>query len=100
MAVLTMHDLPPDRAGTGSALFGTTSQLGASIGVAAIGSVFFRRLASGAGSGPGAYGAALAAALWVGIAMLALAFAAAFLLPGGRTARRTGERRTEAAAGA
>jgi EmrB/QacA subfamily drug resistance transporter len=91
VAVLALRDVPAERAGTGSALFGTTSQLGASIGVAALGSVFFRRLAVDDRSGPGAYGDALAVSLWVGVALLGLAFAAAFLLPG-RRATRTANR--------
>jgi EmrB/QacA subfamily drug resistance transporter len=84
--VLTLTDLAPTEAGTGSALFNTTTQLGASLGVAVIGTVFFTRVhlhTSGAAAAVLAdtFGHALAISLWTGIGLLTLALAASFLLP-------------------
>lgn len=80
---LTLTDVPVASAGSGSALYNTVTQLAASVGVAVIGTIFFSQLASaGTGSGPAAqYGGAIAVSLWVGIVMLALAFASSLLLP-------------------
>lgn len=77
LAVLTLNDLAPADAGTGSGLLNTTSQLGAALGVAIVGTVFFTRLHA-----PGQRASdALAASLWLGAGLLVLAAAAAFLLP-------------------
>ncbi|QKW33481.1 MFS transporter [Actinomadura sp. NAK00032] len=81
VAALTFADLPPAEAGSGSGLFGTTSQLGASAGVALMGTVFFARVREHGGAGRVAFGDALAVSLWVGIGLLGLALAASFLLP-------------------
>ncbi|MFD0900457.1 MFS transporter [Actinomadura sediminis] len=82
IAVLTLTDVPPAEAGTGSGLFNTTGQLGNSIGVAVIGTVFFARLHGGPdGSRVRDFGDAMATSLWLGIGLLALALAASFLLP-------------------
>lgn len=80
IAQLTLGDIPVDEAGSGSAMFNTFTQLAASIGIAVIGLVFFTRIGTGASPGS-AIGAATADALWAGIAMLAAAFAATYLLP-------------------
>ena len=44
VGMILIADLAPAEAVTGSGLFGTVSQLGASIGVATIGSAFFSQL--------------------------------------------------------
>jgi hypothetical protein len=81
---LTLTDVPVAAAGSGSALYNTITQLAASVGVAVIGTVFFTRLhglnQTPAGLAEG-YGGALATSLWLGIGLLAVAFAASFLLP-------------------
>lgn len=86
---LTLTDVPIASAGSGSALYNTTTQLAASVGVAVIGTVFFTSLDK-VGHGPSemaaGYGDALAISLWLGIGLLAVAFASSFLLP-----RRTAE---------
>lgn len=77
---LTLSDVPVNSAGSGSALYNTTTQLAASVGVAVVGTLFFTSLA-GTGQGPAGYGHALATSLWLGVGLLVVAFAASFLLP-------------------
>jgi hypothetical protein len=81
---LTLNDVPVSDAGSGSALYNTVTQLAASVGVAVIGTFFFTRV-RGIGQTPQAlakgFGDAQAGSLWLGIALLAVAFAATFLLP-------------------
>ncbi|MBU3064553.1 MFS transporter [Nocardia sp. NEAU-G5] len=82
IAQLTLADLAPDRIGTGSGLFNTVSQLGACIGVAAIGTLFFGGLHHNIGTDrPAAYGHAFEQTLWVSVGLLAAAFAISYALP-------------------
>ncbi|MGW5158868.1 MFS transporter [Nonomuraea wenchangensis] len=81
---LTLNDVPVSDAGSGSALYNTVTHLAASVGVAVIGTFFFTRV-RGIGQTPQAlakgFGDAQARSLWLGIALLAVAFAATLLLP-------------------
>lgn len=86
LAELTLRDVPVADAGAGSGLFNTVTQLAAAVGVAVIGTVFFTDVRGARPSAAG-FGHALAVALWLGICLLAIAFAASFLLP-----RRTADR--------
>lgn len=82
LAVLTLTDLAPADAGTGSGLFNTTSQLGAALGVATLGTVFFAGLRTPSPDSPARHaGHAFAASLWLGVGLLAAAAVAGFLLP-------------------
>ncbi|WP_169739759.1 MFS transporter [Amycolatopsis taiwanensis] len=88
LAVLPLTDLEPADAGTGSGLFNTTSHLGAAIGVAVIGTVFFAGLrppdattAVQTATPARHVGDAFAMSLWLGIGLLVTALAAGFLLP-------------------
>ncbi|WP_433425226.1 MFS transporter [Microtetraspora malaysiensis] len=89
---LTLNDVPVSDAGSGSALYNTVTQLAASVGVAVIGTFFFTRV-RGTDHTPQAlaegFGDAQAASLWLSIALLAVAFAATFLLPRKPTASPT-----------
>jgi EmrB/QacA subfamily drug resistance transporter len=81
---LTLTDVPVASAGSGSALYNTITQLAASVGVAVIGTVFFTRLETVSRTTTGLaqrYGSAIATSLWLGIGLLAVAFASSFLLP-------------------
>lgn len=84
LAQLTLADVPAEHAGSGSALFSTTTQLAAAFGVAAIGSLFFTHIQN-VGTTPNAlasgFGGALATSLWLGIGLLSVALAVSFLLP-------------------
>jgi hypothetical protein len=82
LAQLTLSDVPVADAGAGSGLFNTVTQLAAAVGVAVIGTIFFADVRGDAATAEG-YGNALAVSLWAGIALLAIAFAASFLLPRG-----------------
>ncbi|MFE5330495.1 MFS transporter [Embleya sp. NPDC056575] len=86
---LTLTDVPIEFAGSGSALYNTVTQLAASIGVAVIGTVFFTEL-KGVGQTSAeladGYGSAMATSLWLGVGLLAVAFASSFLLPRGPVA--------------
>lgn len=105
IAQLTLADLAPEQAGTGSGLFGTVSQLGASIGVAAIGTAFFSQFRhdSGlSGAAARAYGQAFSQTLWISAGLLAAAFAVSYALPRRATpapepAARPGRRQRESA---
>jgi EmrB/QacA subfamily drug resistance transporter len=106
IAQLTLADLTPSEAGTGSGLFGTVSQLGASIGVATIGTVFFSQLhrdADRGGAAAQAYGHAFSQTLLISVGLLAAAFAVSYALPRHATpapspaARPPGRRQTESA---
>ncbi|MDJ0363182.1 MFS transporter [Rhodococcus sp. H29-C3] len=83
LAQLTLGEIPAAHASSGSGLFNTVAQLAASIGVAAIGTLFFSRLSSTSEqrSGTGGFGQAFSTSMWVGIVMVGVALAASFLLP-------------------
>jgi hypothetical protein len=83
IAQLTLADVAPSEVGTGSGLFNTVSQLGACLGVATIGSVFFSQLAHSPGTGlpPPAYGHAFNQTLWISVGLLAAALAISYALP-------------------
>ncbi|WP_067810890.1 MFS transporter [Actinomadura kijaniata] len=81
---LTLRDVPVADAGSGSALYNTVTQLAASVGVAVVGTFFFTRVRGTAPTRQALaerFGEAQAATLWLGVALLAVAFAASFLLP-------------------
>jgi hypothetical protein len=67
IAQFTLADVPAEQAGTGSGLFNTVSQLGASIGVAALGTAFFNTLEHPADTTEPAYayGHAFSHTLWI-----------------------------------
>ncbi|GAB2871608.1 MFS transporter [Streptomyces mayteni] len=77
---LTLADVPPEHAGSGSALFNTVTQLAAAVGVAVLGTFFFAGLRDGAPDVT-TVGAAFHDTLWLGAALLAVALAATALLP-------------------
>lgn len=85
VAVLTLSELAPRDAGAGSGLFNTFSQLGSSVGVATIGTLFF--IVAGPGSSDATasaatrFGESLAVSLWAAVGLLAVACVAASLLP-------------------
>jgi EmrB/QacA subfamily drug resistance transporter len=85
VAVLTLSELAPEDAGAGSGLFNTFSQLGSSVGVALIGTLFFITAGRGPSntdaSATSLFGDALGASLWAAVGLLAVAFVAAWLLP-------------------
>jgi EmrB/QacA subfamily drug resistance transporter len=84
IAQLTLTDVAAAEAGTGSGLFNTVSQLGASIGVAVIGTLFFSRLRRETAANhlpAAAYGHAFGWTLWISIGLLIAALAASCLLP-------------------
>jgi EmrB/QacA subfamily drug resistance transporter len=81
IAQLTLADVAPTQIGTGSGLFNTVSQLGACLGVATIGTVFFSQLGPDASTGPAAYGQAFKLTLWISIGLLGAALAISYALP-------------------
>ena len=89
IAQLTLADVPAAQAGTGSGLFNTVSQLGASLGVASLGTVFFGALDRPAGPAGSthAYGHAFGQTLWISIGLLAAALVASYALPQRLTAQ-------------
>ncbi|MEV4508551.1 MFS transporter [Dactylosporangium sp. NPDC049525] len=70
---LTLADVPVDRAGSAAGVVQTAQRVGAAFGIAAIGAVFFARLAAASGN----WTAAFETALMVAIGSLVLALAAA-----------------------
>ncbi|MEV4890574.1 MFS transporter [Nonomuraea sp. NPDC055795] len=85
LAQLTLEKVPARHAASGSGLFNTIAQLGASVGVALFGTVFFAQLSTHAGG----YTAAFTATMWGSLLLLAITFAASFLLPRGEGASVT-----------
>jgi MFS family permease len=83
IAQLTLTDLASSEAGTGSGLFNTVSQLGAAIGVATIGTLFFTQLHhdSAGHHAAAAYGHAFSWTLWISAGLLIVAFAVSCVLP-------------------
>jgi EmrB/QacA subfamily drug resistance transporter len=82
IAQLTLAGLAPSDAGTGSGLFNTVSQLGACVGVAVIGTLFFSRLdRSTAAVRSASFGHAFSQTLWVSVGLLAAALVISFALP-------------------
>lgn len=89
----TLSDVPPAQSGAGSATQSTVRQLGAALGSAVGGTALAASLAShhlGAAPDPQAFAAASASALWVAVAMLAIATLTAMALD--RAGRRAGAR--------
>lgn len=70
---LTLADVPVERAGSAAGVVQTAQRVGAAFGIAAIGAVFFARLAAASGN----WAAAFEMALMVAIGLLVLALAAA-----------------------
>jgi len=83
IAQLTLTDVTATEVGTGSGLFNTISQLGASIGIATMGTLFFNelRLDTPATEAAQAYGHAFSYTPWISVALLVIALAASYLLP-------------------
>ncbi|MFD5321513.1 MFS transporter [Streptomyces sp. NPDC127098] len=92
---LTLTDVPPEHAGSGSALFNTVTQLAAAVGVAAMGTFFFARTHDLAPD-VRTVGDAFHDTLLLATALLAVALAATTLLP--RHAARAPEAATTGAA--
>ncbi len=70
---LTLADVPVDRAGSAAGVVQTAQRVGAAFGIAALGAVFFARLAATSGD----WTAAFEMALMVAIGLLVIALAAA-----------------------
>jgi EmrB/QacA subfamily drug resistance transporter len=83
---LTLAEVPVDRAGSAAGVLQTGQRIGAAVGIAAIGSVFFARLSRS----PGGWSSAFREALLVAIAFMLVALVAALadILAGRRAARR------------
>lgn len=83
IAQLTLADVAHSQVGTGSGLFNTISQLGACLGVATLGTVFFNQLNHPAGTGrpAHAYGHAFNETLWISVGLLAAALTISYALP-------------------
>jgi hypothetical protein len=84
IAQLTLADVAAPEAGTGSGLFNTVSQLGASIGVATIGALFFTQLNHDSTVGhltAAAYGHAFSGTLRISAGLLVVALAVSCVLP-------------------
>jgi EmrB/QacA subfamily drug resistance transporter len=84
IAQLTLTDVAAPEAGTGSGLFNTVSQLGASIGVATIGTLFFAQLHHDSAAGhlaAAAYGHAFSRTLRISAGLLVVALAVSYVLP-------------------
>jgi EmrB/QacA subfamily drug resistance transporter len=84
IAQLTLIDLAAAEAGTGSGLFNTVTQLGASVGVAVIGTLFFTQLHHDPAAGhlaAAAYGHAFSRTLRISIGLLIAALVASYVLP-------------------
>ncbi|GIM94047.1 MFS transporter [Paractinoplanes toevensis] len=69
---LTLAEVPVRRAGSAGAVLQTGQRIGTAVGIAAVGSVFFNRLA-----GHGDWAAAFRTSLWVTIAFVVIALIAA-----------------------
>jgi hypothetical protein len=74
---LTLSQVPVPRAGTAGGLLQTGQRIGAAVGIAAVGSVFFARVAANHG-GPG-YANAYQHAVLVALAFVVAALSAAVL---------------------
>ncbi|MEU4230146.1 DHA2 family efflux MFS transporter permease subunit [Nonomuraea sp. NPDC026600] len=85
LAQLTLEKVPARHAASGSGLFNTVAQLAASVGVALFGTVFFAQLSAHNGG----YTTAFTATIWGSLLLLAITFAASFLLPRKETASTT-----------
>ncbi|MEV0196699.1 DHA2 family efflux MFS transporter permease subunit [Nonomuraea sp. NPDC050691] len=81
LAQLTLEKIPTRHAASGSGLFNTIAQLGASVGVALFGTVFFAQVPAHAGEPTGGYASAFTATIWSSLLLLAVTFAVSFLLP-------------------
>lgn len=80
---ITLARVPVRRAGSAGGVLQTAQRIGSSIGIAAVGVVFFNRLANNGGH----WGLAFRASLWITIAFVVVALVAA--LADGITSRRT-----------
>jgi predicted MFS family arabinose efflux permease len=81
MTAAIMSAVPPRRAGAGSAMNDATRELGASLGIAVLGTVFFGHVE---GAGPPTidrFTSAVQTCIWVAVAMVAVAWLLTFLLP-------------------
>ncbi|WP_371477756.1 MFS transporter [Kitasatospora sp. NBC_00315] len=78
---LTLDGVPVARAGSAAGVLQTAQRIGSAAGIAAVGSVFFARLAGHPGDWAGAFQLGLAVA--IGFVLLALATALADVLSGG-----------------
>ncbi|MFF3847904.1 MFS transporter [Streptomyces sp. NPDC002328] len=87
LATSVLGDLPPQDAGAGSGVVNATTQLGAAVGVAAVGALLFALVGDAAGA-PGAraadFGSAVSLTLWYNVAVFLLTAALTPLLPRGR----------------
>lgn len=85
---LTLAEVPVARAGSAGGVLQTCQRVGSAIGIAAVGSLFFSRLASSRGD----YAAALRPALWLcfAVVVLALLLAVVDLRAGRHRLGRTG----------
>jgi EmrB/QacA subfamily drug resistance transporter len=79
---VALATVPTSEAGAASGVYGTVQQVGAALGVAVVGTVFFA--AAGSSFGAGSLRSGLLAACWVAAAGYALAALASLLLPSRR----------------
>ncbi|MGX6608372.1 MFS transporter [Micromonosporaceae bacterium Da 78-11] len=84
---LTLAEVPVERAGSAGAVLQTGQRIGTAMGIAAVGALFFARLADTGGD----WGRAFRTSLWVTVGFVVIALAAALVdvLAGRRTAATT-----------
>nr|WP_307834405.1 MFS transporter [Actinoplanes lichenicola] len=70
---LTLSEVPVERAGSAGAVLQTGQRIGTAMGIAAVGSFFFNRLAAGQGD----WGGAFRGSLWLTVSFVAVALVAA-----------------------
>jgi hypothetical protein len=79
---LVLAGVDDKESGSASGALTSVQQLGGAFGIAVLGTVFFHALdGSSAGTRVGAFRDAASVSMWVGAAMVVVAFALTFLLP-------------------
>ena len=90
---ISLGEVPVERAGSAGAVLQTGQRIGTAIGIAAVGAFFFAQLAGSRGD----WGAAFRGALWLTVAFVAIALAAAAMDVLSARHRHTGDREPAAA---
>jgi len=79
---IVLAGVEPHETGSAGGTLTAIQQLGASLGVAVLGTIFFGLLGAPSAAHPdGGFGTAMTTTLWIEVGMLALTFIVAFLLP-------------------
>ncbi|MEU9445589.1 MFS transporter [Streptomyces sp. NPDC048304] len=90
LATSVLGDLPPEDAGAGSGVVNATTQLGAAIGIAVVGAIFFGLVGTGtqgpAGARAADFSSGLSTTLWYNVAAFVVTAALSPLLPAGKPA--------------